>query len=213
MTASREGRPPPPIPDRPSLSALRGAVQDCRACDLWTGTTQAVMGEGAARADVMLVGEQPGDREDVEGHPFVGPAGRVLDRGLTEAGIARDEVYVTNVVKHFRYRARGKRRIHQKPDRWQVSACLPWLEAELTVVRPKAVVLLGATAAQALLGSQVRIGRDRGKPMESQLAELVTLTAHPSSILRAPDEEERHRALEAFVADLSTVASWLKAHG
>jgi DNA polymerase len=140
----------------------------------------------------------------------VGPAGRVLDRGLEESGIARSEAYVTNVVKHFRYKARGKRRIHQKPDRWQVSACLPWLEAELFVVRPRAVILLGATAAQALLGSQVRIGRDRGQPMDSDLAELVSLTAHPSSILRAPGEPERRQAMEDFVADLRTVASWLK---
>jgi DNA polymerase len=213
MTASREERPPAPVPNRPSLRALRSSVQECRACDLWAGATQAVMGEGAARADVMLVGEQPGDREDVEGHPFVGPAGRVLDQALAEAGIVREEVFVTNVVKHFRYKARGKRRIHQKPDRWQVSACLPWLEAELAVVRPDAVVLLGATAAQALLGSQVRIGRDRGRPMESDLAQLVTLTAHPSSILRAPNQDERRRAMGEFVADLRGVASWLRAHG
>jgi uracil-DNA glycosylase family protein len=171
------------------------------------------MGEGPPRAELMLVGEQPGDREDVEGHPFVGPAGRVLDHGLEHAGIAREEAYVTNVVKHFRYKARGQRRIHQKPDRWQVSACLPWLEAELSVVRPRAVVLLGATAAQALLGSQVRIGRDRGRPMESELAELVTLTAHPSSILRAPDEAGRHQAMEEFVADLRSVGSWLHERG
>jgi uracil-DNA glycosylase family protein len=171
------------------------------------------MGEGAAHASLMLVGEQPGDREDIEGHPFVGPAGRVLDRGLAEAGIIREEAYITNVVKHFRYRARGKRRIHQKPDRWQVSACLPWLEAELSVVRPSALVLLGAVAAQAILGSQVRIGRDRGQPMPSELADLVTLTAHPSSILRAPDEAGRAKAMEEFVGDLRSVASWLKAHG
>jgi DNA polymerase len=209
MTTASEERPPPPIPARPSLKSLRGSVQECRACDLWSGATQAVLGEGRASAEVMLVGEQPGDREDIEGHPFVGPAGRVLDRGLQEAGIDRREAYVTNVVKHFRYKARGKRRIHQKPDRWQVSACLPWLEAELAVVHPRAVVLLGATAAQALLGSQIRIGRDRGRPMESDMAELVTLTAHPSSILRAPDEAERQRAMEEFVADLRTVASWL----
>jgi DNA polymerase len=198
------------VPERPSLSNLAGAIQECRACDLWSGATQAVLGEGRRTAEVMLVGEQPGDREDIEGHPFVGPAGRVLDQGLQEAGIARGEAYVTNVVKHFRYKARGKRRIHQKPDRWQVSACLPWLEAELSVVRPRAVVLLGATAAQALLGSQVRIGRDRGRSMESDLAQLVTLTAHPSSILRAPGEPERRRAMKEFVADLRTVASWLK---
>jgi len=212
MTAAREEHSPPPIPKRPTLAGLRGAVQECRACDLWAGATQGVMGEGARRARLMLVGEQPGDREDIEGHPFVGPAGGVLDRGLQDSGISREDVYITNVVKHFRYKARGKRRIHQKPDRWQVSACLPWLEAELSVVQPSALVLLGATAAQALLGSQVRIGRDRGRPMDSDLAELVTLTAHPSSILRAPGEDERRQAMEAFVADLRTVASWLAAH-
>ncbi|MFL5822892.1 MAG: UdgX family uracil-DNA binding protein [Solirubrobacteraceae bacterium] len=212
MATTREDHPPPPIPERPSLAKLRGALQECRACDLWAGATQGVMGEGASSAGVMLVGEQPGDREDIEGHPFVGPAGKVLDRGLLEAGIARDEVYITNVVKHFRYKARGKRRIHQKPDRWQVSACLPWLQSELALVKPSALVLLGATAAQALLGSQVRIGRDRGQPMESDLAELVTLTAHPSSILRAEDGDQRQRAMEEFVADLKAVASWLRRH-
>lgn len=159
---------------------MRAAVQECRACDLWEGATQGVMGEGARHASVMLVGEQPGDKEDLQGHPFVGPAGRVLDQGLERAGIDTGDVYITNVVKHFRYKARGKRRIHQKPDRWHVSACLPWLETELEMVGPKAIVLLGATAAQALLGSHVRIGRDRGTPMESDLAELVTITAHPS---------------------------------
>src|SRR5438270_8568868 len=181
--------PPAPVPARPTLNKLRGAIADCRACDLYEGATQPVMGEGAHHAAVMLVGEQPGDREDLDGHPFVGPAGGVLDRGLEQAGIARGDAYVTNVVKHFRYKARGKRRIHQKPDRWQVSACLPWLEAEIEMVKPAALVCLGATAAQALLGSQVRIGRDRGRPMESDLADLVTLTAHPSSILRARDDE------------------------
>jgi DNA polymerase len=158
----------------------------------------------------MLVGEQPGDREDIEGRPFVGPAGRVLAQGLERAGLDPADAYVTNVVKHFRYKARGKRRIHQKPDRWQISACMPWLEAELAVVKPAALVALGATAAQALLGSQIRIGRDRGRPVESDLADLVTLTAHPSSVLRAPDEAERHRAMEEFVADLAAVANWLR---
>src|SRR5207248_2811536 len=196
------------IPKRPTLAGLRGAVQECRACDLWAGATQGVMGEGARRARLMLVGEQPGDREDIEGHPFVGPAGGVLDRGLQDSGIARDQVYITNVVKHFRYKARGKRRIHQKPDRWHVSACLPWLRAELDTVSPEALVLLGATAAQALLGSQVRIGRDRGVPLDSELAELVTVTTHPSAILRA---EDRGPAMEAFVADLTTVSEWLAA--
>ena len=160
------------------------------------------------RARLMLVGEQPGDREDIEGHPFVGPAGGVLDRGLQDSGISREDVYITNVVKHFRYKARGKRRIHQKPDRWQVSACLPWLEAELAMVKPPALVLLGATAAQALLGSGVRIGRDRGRPVESELAELVTITTHPSAILREQDAE-RKAAMEQFVSDLRTVADWL----
>ena len=167
------------------------------------------MGEGATRARVMLVGEQPGDREDREGHPFVGPAGRVLDEGLQKAGIACDDVYISNVVKHFRYKLRGKRRIHQTPDRWHVSACLPWLEAELSVVKPEALVLLGATAGQALLGSWLRIGRDRGQPLASDLAGLVTVTTHPSAILRQRDEAERAEAMGAFVADLKTVADWI----
>jgi uracil-DNA glycosylase len=156
-----------------------------------------------------MVGEQPGDREDIEGHPFVGPAGGILDKGLEQAGIQRNDVYITNVVKHFRYKARGKRRIHQKPDRWQISACLPWLEAELQVVQPEALVCLGATAAQALLGSHIRIGRDRGRPVDSELAELVTVTAHPSSILRAQDDAERREAMQEFVADLKSVSTWL----
>jgi DNA polymerase len=168
-----------------------------------------VLGEGAENAQLMLVGEQPGDREDVEGHPFVGPAGRVLERGLERAGIARDDAYVTNAVKHFRYKARGKRRIHQRPDRWQVSACLPWLEAEIEMVHPSAVVCLGATAAQSLLGPHVRIGRDRGMPLPSPLAELVTVTAHPSAILRARESAQREAAMSEFVADLQRVASWL----
>jgi uracil-DNA glycosylase len=200
--------PSAPVPDRRSSSALREAAQRCRACDLWRDATQAVMGEGPRRAEVMLVGEQPGDREDVEGHPFVGPAGRVLHRGLERAGIPRDHVYITNVVKHFRYKARGKRRIHQKPDRWQISACLPWLEAELDVVKPEALVCLGATAAQALLGWQIRIGRDRGRKIDSDLAQLVTITTHPSAILRAEDEA-REEAMSQFVSDLSNVTSWL----
>jgi len=187
---------------------MRSAVQECRACDLWEDATQAVIGEGKRGASVMLVGEQPGDREDIEGHPFVGPAGGVLDKGLERAGIDPDDAYITNVVKHFRYKARGKRRIHQKPDRWHVSACLPWLRAELAVVKPVVLVCLGATAGQALLGSQIRVGRDRGRPIESDLAELVTLTTHPSAILRAEDDE-RDAAMDQFVADLSNVATWL----
>ena len=160
----------------------------------------------------MMVGEQPGDREDIEGHPFVGPAGRVLDEGLERAGIAPADTYITNVVKHFRYQSRGARRIHQKPDRWQVNACLPWLRAELAVVRPRALVLLGATAAQALLGSDVRIGRDRGKPTPSELAELVMITTHPSAILRVQANAERTTAMQQFVDDLQIVARWLREH-
>jgi len=200
--------PPAPVPDKPTRANLTSAVHDCRACDLWEPATQPVMGEGAGHAEVMFVGEQPGDREDIEGHPFVGPAGGVLDTGLVRAGIPREDVYITNVVKHFRYKARGKRRIHQKPDRWQIQACMPWLRAELEVVQPTALVCLGATAGQALLGSWVRIGRHRGQPIDSELAELVTLTTHPSAILRAEDED-RKSAMDEFVSDLTSVAQWL----
>jgi len=202
--------PHAPVPDRPSLANLREALRVCRACDLWEGATQPVMGEGAANASVMFVGEQPGDREDIEGRPFVGPAGAVFNQGLMRVGIAREDVYITGVVKHFRYKLRGKRRIHQTPDRWQVMACLPWLQAELQVVKPEALVCMGATAAHALLGSHIRIGRDRGRPIESNLAELVTVTTHPSAILRA-DEADRERAMEMFVVDLEGVAKWLRA--
>ncbi|MDQ6745776.1 MAG: UdgX family uracil-DNA binding protein [Actinomycetota bacterium] len=204
-------RPAPPVPDQADQQGLRAAAQTCKACDLWEGATQAVTGEGAVPARLMLVGEQPGDREDIQGHPFAGPAGAVLDRGLEGAGIARQEVYITNVVKHFRFKARGRRRIHQSPDRWQVTACLPWLRAELELVHPEALVCLGATAAQALLGAQVRIGRDRGRPLESALAEHVSITAHPSSILRAREDADRDRAMEQFVQDLRQVAGWLSA--
>jgi DNA polymerase len=168
-----------------------------------------VFGAGPASARVMLVGEQPGDREDISGEPFVGPAGRVLDTALERAGLARDELYVTNAVKHFRYRLRGKRRIHQKPDRWHARACLPWLEAELDLVHPEALVLLGATAAQALLGPGVKVSQSRGTPVDSPIAELVTVTVHPSSIVRITDRDERDHALTALVADLEVVAGWL----
>jgi DNA polymerase len=201
-----------PVPERPSLTSISQALPECRACELWEDTTQAVMGQGRKGARLMLVGEQPGDREDLEGAPFVGPAGKILDQGLERAGIDRRDAYVTNVVKHFRFRQRGKRRIHQTPERVHVEACRPWLNAELAVVRPQALVCLGATAAQALLGSQIRIGRDRGHPQESEMAELVTLTAHPSSILRAPSDEEREQAMEQFVADLASVGMWMADH-
>jgi DNA polymerase len=203
--------PPPPLPQDLRPETLSAAAQGCHACDLYEGATQAVLGEGPPAAHVMLVGEQPGDREDIEGHPFVGPAGRILDQALERAGIARDDVYLTNAVKHFRYRQRGKRRIHQRPDRWHVRACLPWLEAELALVQPEAVVLLGATAAQALLGPSIRIGAARGRPQESDLAELVIVTVHPSSILRVAERGDRHAAMEAFVADLGAVADWIAA--
>jgi uracil-DNA glycosylase len=210
MPAARDQFPDAPVPARPGLRNLRAAAQDCRACELWEDATQAVVGEGSAHARLMLVGEQPGDREDIEGHPFVGPAGGVLDRGLERAGIERSEVFVTNVVKHFRFKARGKRRIHQRPERVHVAACRPWLDAELRIVAPDAVVCLGATAAQALLGPQVRIGRDRGRPMDSELAALVTITNHPSAILRARDDAARREAMDEFVADLEGVARWLR---
>lgn len=215
MTPSDPAAPPAPVPAHLTFASLREAIQRCHACELWEGATQPVVGEGPApsRARLMLVGEQPGDREDVEGKPFVGPAGRVLDQGLERADIPRREAYVTNVVKHFRYRARGKRRIHQTPERVHIAACRPWLDAELALVRPEAVVCLGATAGHALLGSQVRVGRDRGRPIDSDLADLVTLTTHPSAILRERDEAERAAAMDAFVADLRVVARWLAERG
>jgi uracil-DNA glycosylase len=207
MAPDRTSRTQPGIPERPTLPKLRRAIQDCRACELWADAIQAVPGEGTSRAAVMLVGEQPGDREDREGAPFTGPAGRLLDRALDEAGIDRRSVYVTNAVKHFRHRARGKRRIHQRPDASHVAACRPWLDAELTVVKPRVLVCLGATAAQALIGRHVRVTKDRGRPLDSPLAECAIVTVHPSSILRARDDDERHAAFSAFVEDLEQVAA------
>ena len=185
---------------------------ECRACPLWERATQTVFGEGAAGSDVMLVGEQPGDREDVEGRPFVGPAGKLLDEALQDAGIDRRKVYVTNVVKHFKWTPapRGKRRIHKKPNAEEISACRPWLESEIELVKPKVLVCLGATAAQALLGRQFRVTQQRGQFVEGTgLAPVVTATVHPSSILRAPDEATRHHEMEAFVADLASVGRQL----
>jgi uracil-DNA glycosylase len=196
------------LPPRLSLTALRAAAADCKACPLWKKGTQTVFGEGAKKADLMLVGEQPGDREDLAGKPFVGPAGRLLDRALAEAGIDRDNAYVTNVVKHFKWEARGKRRIHKKPNLDEISACRPWLDAEIKVVRPRALVCLGATAAQALLGKQFRVTKERGRFVESDLAEYVTATVHPSSILRAKDAD-RDREIGALVTDLKSVAKVL----
>jgi uracil-DNA glycosylase family protein len=194
----------PLVPERLTVTNVREAAAGCRACPLWKDATQTVFGEGPAKAAVMLVGEQPGDREDVEGRPFVGPAGRVLDDALDEAGIERTQVYLTNVVKHFKWKARGKRRIHQKPNAEEIAACRPWLDAELEVVKPDVLVALGATAAQ-LLGRGFRVTRERGVPVDSDLAPNVLATVHPSSILRARDEAERREAYAAFVADLRVV--------
>ena len=198
----------PLIPERPSLTKLREAAAGCKACPLWKTGTQTVFGEGSPKAEVMFVGEQPGDQEDKAGKPFVGPAGRLFDQAMEQAGIDRSLAYVTNVVKHFKWRARGKRRIHQKPNWSEIAACRPWLDAELAVVKPRVLVCLGATAAQAILGREFRVTRQRGEPVESELAPVVLATVHPSSILRA-DEEDRETELAAFVSDLKVVASHL----
>ena len=199
----------PLVPDRPTLPRLREAAAGCRACPLWKGATQTVFGEGTRTAEIVFVGEQPGDVEDREGRPFVGPAGRVFDDALADAGIDRRVAYVTNAVKHFKWQARGKRRIHKKPNAAELAACRPWLDAELAVVEPRVLVLLGATAAQALVGRGFRVTRERGTPVESELAPHVVATVHPSSILRAPDEAARREAYAAFVADLRVVARLL----
>jgi uracil-DNA glycosylase len=192
-----------------TLDELRAEAAGCTACPLWKTGTQTVFGEGSSSAEVMFVGEQPGDQEDKQGRPFVGPAGRLLDEALEAAGIDRATAYVTNAVKHFKWEARGKRRIHAKPTWTEQTACRPWLESELAVVRPRVLVCLGATAAQSLLGKQFRVTKERGRWLESELAEYVTATIHPSSILRQRDDESRHRELDGFVEDLRLVASVL----
>jgi uracil-DNA glycosylase len=197
------------VPERPTLPRLRKAAAGCRGCPLWENATQTVFGEGARAADVMLVGEQPGDQEDLAGKPFVGPAGRILDQALEEAGIDRRQAYVTNVVKHFKWQPRGKRRIHQKPNWAEMAACRPWLEAELEVVGPEVVVCLGATAAQALIGRDFRVSRQRGELVDSPLAHHVLATVHPSSILRQRDDASREAEYAAFVEDLRIVAPLL----
>jgi uracil-DNA glycosylase len=198
------------IPERPTVPKLRRAAAGCRACELWRHGTQTVFGAGPASAAVMMVGEQPGDREDTEGEPFVGPAGKVLDRALGEAGIDRGDVYVTNVVKHFKWKpGRGKRRLHQKPNAEEISACRPWLDSELAVVKPAVVVCLGATAAKALLGPGFRVTRDRGTFVEPDFAPLATGTVHPSSILRIQDDDERRLARDELAEDLGRVAERL----
>jgi DNA polymerase len=207
----RQATAAPLVPERPTLPSLRRAAAGCRACPLWERGTQTVFGEGRVRAEVMLVGEQPGDAEDLSGRPFVGPAGRLLDRALSAAGLDRGGVYVTNAVKHFKWQARGKRRIHQKPTAGEVRACSPWLAAEIRVVEPRAIVCLGATAAQALLGKGFRVTERRGEILASPLAPMVMATVHPSSILRAPDDETRRAELARFVEDLERFAAALRA--
>ncbi|MGI8957101.1 MAG: UdgX family uracil-DNA binding protein [Chthoniobacterales bacterium] len=195
---------PAPVPETSSLTTLREAAEGCTACPLYKNATQTVFGEGPKKATLMLLGEQPGDQEDLSGKPFVGPAGQLLDRALEEAGIDRNAVYVTNTVKHFKWEPRGKRRIHQKPSSRDIAACRPWMEAELRVVRPGVLVCLGSTAAQALFGSSFRVTRERGKVLESDFAPRVVTTVHPSSLLRQPDEEMRRREYALFVDDLRT---------
>jgi uracil-DNA glycosylase len=197
------------LPEQPSLQALREAVRSCRACDLWRPASQAVFGDGPEDARMFFVGEAPGDREDKDGRPFVGPAGREFDKALAAVGIDRSEVYVTNAVKHFKFQERGKRRIHQRPDAKEIKACRPWLHAEFDVVRPEALVILGATAAKALLGSTFRLMAQRGQPLESDLAPVVIATIHPSAILRAPDGDARQAQRELFIADLRLAAKTL----
>jgi uracil-DNA glycosylase len=203
LDANGDGTAAELIPPRPTLKKLRETAAGCKACPLWQTGTQTVFGEGAAKADVIFVGEQPGDREDVEGRPFVGPAGQLLDRALVEADIDRSQVYVTNVVKHFKWKGQGKRRIHQKPNWREIAACRPWLDAEVAVLKPRVLVCLGATAAQALLGKDFRVSRQRGELVDSPLAENTIATVHPSSILRG---DNRELEFEEFVRDLKTVA-------
>ena len=198
------------VPDNPTLQSLREAAAGCRGCDLWRDATQTVFGEGSAGAEIVMIGEQPGDKEDLAGRPFVGPAGRLLDEALDEAGIDRTAVYVTNTVKHFKFMRRGKRRIHKKPNAEQIGACRPWLDAEMRAVQPKVIVCLGATAAQALLGRAFRVTQQRGQFVPSPFGIDATATIHPSAILRSPDEATRHEEMRAFVADLSLVARHLR---
>jgi uracil-DNA glycosylase len=208
LSIDGDGTAAPLVPPRPSLKKLREAAAGCKACPLWESGTQTVFGEGGAHADVVFVGEQPGDREDIEGHPFVGPAGQLLDKALEEVEIDRSQVYVTNVVKHFKWKPQGKRRIHQKPNWREIAACRPWLDAEVAVLKPRVLVCLGATAAQALLGRDFRVSRQRGELVESPLAPNAIATVHPSSILRA---EDRDLQFKEFVRDLERVAELINA--
>ena len=195
-----------------ALGELRTAAAGCKACGLWKMATQTVFGEGKAAAHVMMVGEQPGDQEDRQGRPFVGPAGAILDKALAAAGIERNDVYVTNIVKHFKWEPRGKRRLHKKPNAVEISACRPWLDEEILAVKPQVVVLLGATAAQGILGRNFRVTQQRGEWLQSRIAPHVMATIHPSAILRAPDDDSRHEEMARFVADLKIVAALLRQH-
>lgn len=197
----------PYIPENPTLKRMREAAQHCKGCDLYKRATQAVFGEGPKHAEYMFVGEQPGDQEDLQGRPFVGPAGKVLDKALADAGIPRDDVYVTNAVKHFKWEERGKRRLHSKPSARQVDACRPWLEAEMTVVAPRLIVCLGATASQSLLGRAFRLTKHRGEVINGDGQRAIMATIHPSAIIRQPDDASRHQAYREFVADLKKAKS------
>jgi len=205
MARQKERSAAPLVPLKPTQKNLQEAAAGCKACDLWKRGQQTVFGEGARHAKVMFVGEQPGFQEDIEGHPFVGPAGKMLDRALVEAGIDREKTYVTNVVKHFKWRPQGKRHMHEKPNATEIAACRPWLDAEIALLKPEVIVCLGATAAQTLLGNDFRVTKQRGQFIESPLAPHVMATVHPSSLLRAPDEETRHRETKRFVEDLKRI--------
>jgi uracil-DNA glycosylase len=207
VTPAHDPNPLSLITEKATLPDLQKLVQLCRGCDLYKCATQAVFGEGPSDAKIVLVGEEPGNDEDLKGHPFVGPAGKLLDRALADAGIDRTHVYVTNVIKHFKFEQRGKRRIHQKPGTVEIAACHPWLSAEMHILQPKVVVCLGATAAQAILGRSHRLTRERGKFVKHQWAPFVTSTIHPSAVLRMPDEASRHSEYALLVADLKRVAA------
>lgn len=198
------------VPARKTLRALQHAVQECHGCDLYRYATQAVFGEGPVSSHIMMIGEQPGNEEDIQGHPFVGPSGKLLDRALADAGIDRREVYVSNAVKHFKFEERGKRRIHKKPSISEIKACRPWLEAEVTLIKPEVIICLGATATQAILGPAYRLTKERGKFVTHAWAPHVTATIHPSAVLRAPDSAQRHQEYSSFVDDLKKVRDLLK---
>jgi DNA polymerase len=201
---------PPLFPQAESLDDLRGRAKHCKACDLWKTGTHTVFGEGAEHPKIMFVGEQPGDQEDLQGRPFVGPAGKLLDSALEEAGINREKTYITNAVKHFKWEPRGKRRIHKKPNNAEIAACRPWLDAEIAILQPQVIVCLGATAAQALLGRDFRVTQSRGQLMKSPVAPFIMATVHPSSILRSPDEDSRHAEMQYFIADLKKLAKFAR---